>query len=196
MRRLLKKINKKALVVPFIFMIILSMTIVCASLSSTMLLNGEANLRVDADIRIIGISMIDPVNGAYEEANIKFGKDSADLFPTLPNIDSEITFKVTIKNNSSDIYVISAIDESLTNEYIISNKDDYVGTIINPNSQVELDITYSYDAEALPQVTTQTAKLNFKFEKPKADMIEYASEYTSETNVQDALDELFEIFDE
>lgn len=197
MRRFFKKINKKYLVVPCVFLIVLSMTIVCASLSSTMYINGDANLRVDANIRIKSVVMTNPVSEAYEEANIKFGKDTADLFPTLPNLDSEITFKVTVENNSNDVYVISAIDETLTNEYIVSNIDSYEGTIINSNSQVDLDITYSYDGEveSLPQVITQTAKLTFTFEKPSANMIEYTSNYTAETNVQDALDELYEIFE-
>ena len=197
MRKIIKKIPKSFYALFSILIVIMSMTIVCASLSTRMLINGNADVRIDTNIRITNVEMINPTSGAYETVNLKYSKDTADLYSTLPNLDSTISFKVTIENKSNKVFVLSSIDETLSNDKITSNISEYDGTIIDKNSTKEITITYSYvDGTAeLPADTTQTAQLQFNLEEPDASMIEYASEYTDKTNIQDAIDELFEIFE-
>ena len=197
MRRLIKRIPKSFYAVSIVLIVVMSMTVVCASLSTQMLLNGDATVRVAADIRITNVEMLNPVSGAYETVNLHYSKDTADLYSTLPALNSTISFKITVENTSNDVYVISAIGNTLSNNQITSNVTDFEGTIIDANDSEELTVTYQYDSEvsALPADTTQTANLSFTFERPNASMIEYSSNYTSQTNVQDALDELFSVFE-
>lgn len=195
--KLIRIIKKRALLFSSIgmFLVILCISICYASLNTEMMINGEAYVRVEEDIRVIGIKMLSVENEAYETYNSKYTKNSTNMYATLPNKDSTITYQVTIKNKSSDVYIISEITDELTNSDITYTVDDYkIGQAIPKESTITINITFKYSSSTLqPNITAQIATINYKFEKPYAMQLEFDNSNvdTTCTDVQCALDELY-----
>lgn len=97
-------IGKKYLWV-MVFVLICSISIVCASYNQTMMINGDAMLRVDADIRITNIELYSSTNEAYETYKSGYSKNSVNMYVSLPNIDSTITYEVTVTNKSGYLLI-------------------------------------------------------------------------------------------
>lgn len=190
------KDNKKYVVAPLLFFVILSMTIVCASFSQTMIIRGDAYVRVNADIRVTGVSIKTVENLAAQYADSQYSKNTSTMFVALPALNSKITYNVTVENKSNERYTIDSVSSNISNNTMKTNAEDYVNTIIEPNSTQTLEITYEYNTETLPENNKTTGTITFSFSKPTASMIQYSSQYTNCNNVQCALDELYELLDE
>ena len=134
-------------------------------------------------------------NDAIENSKAKYSSKSVMIDNTLPNLNSEITYTVTIENKTNDVYWIKNVTTTLSNADIVDDASDYQYQIIGGNQQVDIDITFNYGVETLPNVKTQSGLIAFVFEQPSAALIQYSSEYTNVTNVQDAIDELYELLD-
>lgn len=179
------------------FLLISCISISYASLNTELMITGEAIIRVDADIRVTDIKMLKVENDSYETFNSKYTKDSTNMYMTLPNPNSTITYQVTIKNKSNHAYIISAITDELINSNIIYRVDNYKEVQIVPkNSTVAMNITFYYSSDVQADDITQIATLNYKFERPYASHLEFdhTNVDTTCTNVQCALDELYERF--
>ena len=189
------KIPSKFYVLPLLLIAICTITMVCASFSEEMMITGDAYVRVDKDIRITDIKMVNPTHGAFEPYNAEFSTDLTAIYATLPSIESTITYEVTVENKTDDIYIVSSVTNDFNNENIVYDEDAIVGQVIPAKSSAVLTVTLKYNTDTLPENTTQSGTINYKFEIPSATAIQYSnSNYTSCTNVQCAIDELYDLY--
>lgn len=182
-----------------VFVLVCSISIVCASYNQTMLINGNAILRVDDLIRITDLKMSSTNSEGYETYNSQYSKNSTNMYVSLPKIDSTVTYEVTVTNKSGYLYIISDIESSLVNDAITYEITDYkVGDGIGAASEIKFNITLKYKegVKEVPNDYSQIASILFKFERPTAYMLAYdnSKSGTSCTDVQCALDELYELF--
>ena len=185
--------SKRNIVLAIICCTIVTMTVVCASFSQNMFINGNAYVRSSNAVRITNVAVKSATNGA-QNTFIKYSSKKMIFDASLPNIDSEIVYTVSIKNNSnSDVYLIKNVTESLSNVNITSDSSEYINQIIGKGQTIDVDITFKYGVETLPEAKNQSGTLIFTFEQPSAALITYSSEYTDATNLQDAIDELYNL---
>lgn len=150
-KNLLKYLNKvisKATMLPLfgILFVICFVSIVYSSLNNEMQITGEAYVRVDEDIRITSLEMIEATNGAYEMYNSTFSKNTTSMHVALPNTSSTITYQITIRNDTDDYYEVSKVIQSYTNstiKYSISLGDD---ALISKNSSKTFTIKFYYSS--------------------------------------------------
>lgn len=183
-----------------VFFLVCSISIVCASYSQGMIINGDAILRVDDDIRVTDLKMINASNEAYETYNSKYSKNSTSMYISLPRLDSTITYEVTVTNKSNYLYIISEITDSLINENITYEVSEYkIGEGIGNNSEIKFNITFKYKdgVKTLPNDFSQITSILFRFERPYAVLLSYdnSKSKTKCIDVQCALDELYKIYD-
>lgn len=111
-------------------------SIVYGVLNTDVFINGDAYVRVDKDIRITGVKLIEQTNGAHETYNCDYSKDTTSLQVALPSSDSSITYEVIITNKSDEDYVVTNIQEQsyLNNNvnYEIINLES--GTVIKEHT--------------------------------------------------------------
>jgi len=182
----------------FLLVGVLSITVISASFSEKLVIDGDAYVRVDADIRITNLEMTSVTGSAYELYNCKYSKDSISIYPYLPSLSSTITYQITVTNKSSDLYIISAITNTTnSNANIVYTIDYTIGESISGNSTKVITITYKYKdgLTNLPSEKTTNSTIEFKFEKPTAVMLAYDNSKTGINcdNVQCALDFIKEI---
>ena len=158
------KITFNKYLVIFLLMPFLFMALIYASFSSELLVNGSAMLRVNADIRITNLKVIEQSNGAYETYSSEFNKNSTSIYVSLPNIDSTITYEVTIKNSSTISYDLSdLVIESNSNDNINYEIDIEVGEEIPANSEKNFTIKLYYNSESTPTDNTDTLVIKYEF---------------------------------
>lgn len=183
-----------------VFVLVCSISIVCASYNQGMIINGDAILRVDADIRVTDLKMINVSNEAYETYISRYSKNSTSMYVSLPNLDSTITYEVTVTNKTSYLYIISEITDSLVNENITYEISEYkIGEGIGHNSEIKFNVTFKYkdSVKKLPNDFSQITSILFKFERPYALLLSYdnSKSKTKCVDAQCALDELYEIYE-
>lgn len=186
--------NKKLLFSTFgLFLVVSFVSISYASMNTSMMITGSAYVRVDEEIRIIGIKFLNAENGAYETYNGKYSKNSTNMYITLPNINSKITYQVEIENKSDHVYLVSDITGNLVNPNIKYTVENGVVKVVPKKSKITVNITFQFDGEVLPSDITQIATINYKFEGPTASHLEFDNSKvnTECTDVQCALDELY-----
>ncbi len=154
--------KNKSLFFITIFFIIIFNSIIYSAINSSMFINGEAHIRVEKDIRITNVKVLEQENGAYETYNNDYSHDSTSINATLPNINSTITYEVTITNKSDIDYEISEIiEKSYSNVNIkyeiidLKVSDIIIGntthkfkikltTISNENNQTIINLKYIF----------------------------------------------------
>ncbi len=179
-----------------LLLLICFITIVSSAYDQKMLITGKAYARVDEIIRVVDLKMLSVQNGAFETYNSRYGKDSVNMFVTLPQADSTITYEVTIENKSDKIYVISEINDEIENQNIQYTLDDYqLGEVISPKSKKTIHITFRYSASSGLENNKQTAMIYFKFVRPYAAIVSYDNSKSGSPchDVQCALDDLYRI---
>ena len=104
-------IEKNNIIILLISFIVLSNSIIYSALNTDMFIDGDAHIRIDKDIRIINLKVIDQTQGAYETYKGAFSKDTTSINITLPNSNSSIIYEITIKNTKDKDCIISDIKE-------------------------------------------------------------------------------------
>lgn len=140
-----KKIN---MIVIFCALILISsISIGYSILSSSLSINTNVTLRVDKDIRITAISNPTATNGAFEVYNGKYTENSTTFFVDLDELNSTISYTVTITNSGTNSMKVSKISIDVFNndnmKYTLSNLA--VGTVIPAGESIDYTITFSYD---------------------------------------------------
>ena len=168
----MRKNNKKKTWAPiiltcFAIVSILGMSIGYSALNTSLTLSGEAYVRVDTDIRITALNTLEATNGAYENYNSKYTKETTLIAVTLPNLDSTITYEATIANKSDKKYkLVDTILESTINPNIkfelIGIK---VGDFIEAHSEIKFAIRQSYNSASLPENKTNNLLIRYTFEQ-------------------------------
>lgn len=152
------------------FVFTISLSVGYAALNSSLKISGEANFRVEADIRITDIRLYETTNMALENYKSKYSKDTITMGADLKQIDSTISYKVKITNSGTvSMWIDSIIEEVKNNdnmEYVI----DGIGIkeLINPGDTKEFTIKIKYkdSVSELPDNTNIDTILKFNFVRP------------------------------
>ena len=78
------KKRKNILVSSLLLISIILATTIYSAFSTSLQIDGEAIVRSNNNIRITGIRITNQVNGAYEEFNNKYTKETTSMFVILP----------------------------------------------------------------------------------------------------------------
>ena len=148
----------------FLLLPILFSTLIYASFSNELMIDGIAHLRIPADIRITNLKVIEQNNGAYETYSSEYNKDSTSIYATLPNVNSTITYEVTIKNNSTISYDLSKIIiDTNSNENISYEMNIEIGEEIPNNNEKTFTIKLFYNKDTLPKDITDNLIIRYEF---------------------------------
>lgn len=120
-----------------IIITVLSTTIAYSSLSTTLNVKGEANVRAPSEVRIIEIKQSNNIN-TYENYNPKYTKNTITTSFNLIDNTSSITYTITIKNSSNEDKMIKSINGN--NNYKLDNYNLY--DVIEANSTKDINITF------------------------------------------------------
>lgn len=115
-----------------------------ALLSKSFSVSTDVAIRPNRDIRIVDVEGPILSGGAYETKNYRFSHDLLDITATLPNSDSKIQYKLTIKNSSGVNKAIKSVTDTFSSpgfSYEFTNFD--IDDVIRANSSVVLVVTVS-----------------------------------------------------
>jgi|GEM_PF-5857014 len=139
-----------------------------AYLSEQLNIATNVTVRVDKDIRITALSLPTLTNNASEQYNSKYTESTVTNNINLPNLNSTVSYTVTITNKGTDTMRIASIASDVFSnsnmEYTIEGAN--VGTIIQSGEEVTLTINYHYkdSVTAIPDDISLGSILSFAFE--------------------------------
>lgn len=141
-----------------IIIVILGLSVGYSALNTNLSISGDAVVRVDTDIRITDVKLLETSNGGTEMYNPNYSKDTTNMFVKLPS-NSKVIYEVTIENSSSDNYVLNNISNLSNVNYELENIK--VGDIIKNNSTIKFNVVISSD------ISLEEVNLNLKYEFKK-----------------------------
>ncbi len=193
----IKKYLKERYKVIIVIVVLLTMSVTVAAYDEKMLITGMGAIRVDADVRVTGITAKGN-NGGFETYNAKYGKESVYLYTSLPDNNSTVTYTVTINNKTNKLYIIYAMNTKYSSgstdiECNVANELKAIGKGIQKNGDTTIDITCKYKNGFTNK--TQITTIDFDFEIPTAEMLSYDNIQSGSScqNVKCALDDLYKI---
>lgn len=146
-------------------------------LSQELNVSSAVNVRVDADVRVMSLSVPTLTSGAYEQYNSRYTENSLVNNVVLPNLDSTATYTATITNNSSGYIKISNIvaDVFSNNAMTYSFDGVTIGTIINPETTISFTILFNYKSSTstIPDDTMLGSILVFSFTEYNPESLVY-----------------------
>lgn len=162
---------KNLFIIIGIFLIVLFNSTIYGALNTDMFIDGDAYVRVDENIRITGIKVLEQLGGAYEIYNSDYSKDTTSLQVALPSVDSMITYEVTVINKDTANYELyNIIEESYTNNEIMYEILDLEkGTIVDGKTTYTFRIkltTIENDSE-----NKGTLVLKYMFKEPQKEWL-------------------------
>ena len=182
----------------YIFIVlIITMAIGYASLNTNMQLAGTALLRTNIDLMVTGVEVSNVVGNAEEIEKADYGTEKIMLYNKLPDLTSQITYKLTIRNRTNMPYIISSTQDLYASNntnivYEISNNES--DKVINENSEKDVYVTIKYkDAlTSLPANTSKRTTVQLVLKTAQALMVSYDNSKTGLncSDVQCALDEI------
>ena len=142
-----------------------------AALNSDLKISGEANFRVESDIRITNVSLYETNNLAVENYTSKYSKDTVTIGTKLTQVNSTISYKVKVQNSGTVAMWIDSIEETKNNdniEYVLEGIG--LKELINPGEEKEfiVKIKYKNNITTLPNNTNLDTILKFNFIKPES----------------------------
>ena len=159
MRKILKK-YKSPFIILFLFFIFLFQTVAYSAFSATIKITGDSYARVDADIRITNISVLETTENSISEFE-DFNKESTKIQVNLPSQNSSITYEITITNKSSNDYLLTSIEEQNNTNTNVEYKIEEIEILdsITKNSTRKFLLILNNKSG----YTNQTATLNLKY---------------------------------
>ena len=177
--------------------LIVTMAIVYASLNTNMQLAGTALLRANIDLMVTGVEVSNVVGNAEEIEKADYGTEKIMLYNKLPDLTSQITYKLTIRNRTNMPYIISSTQDLYSSNntnivYEISNNES--DKVINENSEkyVYITIKYKDGLTSLPANTSKRTTVQLVLKTAQTLMVSYDNSKTGLncSDVQCALDEI------
>lgn len=182
----------------YIFIVlIITMAIGYASLNTNMQLAGTALLRTNIDLMVTGVEVSNVVGNPEEIEKADYGTERIMLYNKLPDLTSQITYKLTIRNRTNKPYIISSTQDLYSSNntnivYEISNNES--DKVINANSEKDVYVTIKYKDEltSLPANTSKRTTVQLVLKTAQALMVSYDNSKTGLncSDVQCALDEI------
>ena len=171
-----KMISKHSLILCLLLMTILLMGIGYAAINSiTGEISGTIIAEQQNDVFITSVEYVSDVEADLASSNITYYKgtymqSTVKLSETNPS--SEITYKVTVYNNSENTYpfLTTLFDEEFYDNpnivFEIKDTGFKVGDLINGKETKEIYITFKYKDGVLPENKTLNSNINFKIAEP------------------------------
>ncbi|MBQ8131229.1 MAG: hypothetical protein IJ193_01920, partial [Bacilli bacterium] len=128
-----------------ILVLLMFITVTYASFNTNLFINGNAYLRVDKDIRITNIHLLETEYNGYENTNSEYTVNSVSMDVSLPRQASSLTYEVTISNVSDKRYKITDILESSYNNKNVKYElvDASIGNIVEPHTEKTVTIKFT-----------------------------------------------------
>ncbi len=192
--------NYKSIIIIFTcFISVMFMSVGYSVLNTELTISGEATVSaapaIDG-IKVTNISVIEETNGAFQTYTPTFTDDTSNLFVTLPNLNSTITFLVEVTNETDIYYHLDFINELLQVNnsigYEIVNKE---AQYFLENSVTELEIRFFHKTDIISGIE-QSLNLEYTFaEVPyrRIDYIKYTGKQSLDTGIINTGDYEFEL---
>ena len=157
MKDFLQNNSKKIIIIFFVILFIFN-TIAYSGLATKLSIISEAMFRAQADIRVIDIKLDSSSEGAVESYSPKYNVNTTTTGFLLPNDDSSITYRVSVKNFGNVNQTIYDFEhKSINKDGIIAtitpieeDKDgDIIKRIIYPDQTIDFLITFKSTTPSL-----------------------------------------------
>lgn len=105
--------NKKIIFLSllFIYLLLNVINIGYSAFSTDLAISGDAIVRRDADIRIVGLELVSLNNGATERYGSTYSKSLTTMYVDLPNVNSSVTYRVDVLNKTGKYFSPNLIEE-------------------------------------------------------------------------------------
>lgn len=123
-----------------IFLVVLFNSVIYGALNTEMYIDGEAQVRVDRDIRITNLKVVEQTAGAYEKYSSSYSKNLTSMHVVLPNSNSTMTYEVDISNTGYAKYKVNDIVEEINS----NNKIKYEIINLDQSTIIENGATYTF----------------------------------------------------
>lgn len=173
---------KKLNIITIIILILLigSLSIGYSILSTNLSLNTTITLRSDLAVRITALSEPISINEAYENYTSRFTENTITNNITLPNLNSTISYDVTLTNNSGTAIKITDINNDVFNNsnctYDLTNIAN--NTVINNGENLIFRITYRYlnTITSIPDNQTLGSIIKINYEEYIPTILSYVTD--------------------
>ena len=128
-----------------ILVLIMFITVTFASFNTNLFIDGKAYVRVDRDIRITNIRLLETEYNGYENTNSEYTNRTISTDVSLPRQASSVTYEVTISNVSDKRYKITdIIEDSYDNKDVKYELiDASIGNIVEPHTEKTFKVKFT-----------------------------------------------------
>ncbi|MCL2383481.1 MAG: hypothetical protein FWC79_04960 [Oscillospiraceae bacterium] len=169
----LKKINIPISLIMAITMVsIFLVSVAFSALNEDLTISGDAVFRTEADVRITGLRLVSGTNGGMEDYNSQFAVAGIITGVTLPDLESTVTYEITVTNFTYQPFVLEEIlrtnfnNENMTYTLTgIEMVEDRIGGF----ETITFQITFRYrsDIATLPEEQSLGSRLELVFGIPQ-----------------------------
>lgn len=158
---------------------VLTLSIGYAYLSQNLGIDGRIVVQSKKDIRITNITNFTSQNGGYDRYNPTYTPDSITTNIVLPNLNSQVSYTVTIVNNGSvAMDVKSIVNSNYSNSNIVYSLNGISQSdVIAAGQTVNFTITFSYNSSltAVPSDNSLGLTVTFEFAEHTSSSLDYIS---------------------
>ncbi len=146
MKDKVKKYFKERYKIILLIIALCTVTVVSAAYDEEMTITGNGIIRVDADIRVTNVKLIDKTGESYEEYNSRYSKDKTSMFVVLPS-NTAITYEVEITNKNINNYYLKQIEleneleEGITYDILNYNSEELIDKNTTKKLQIQIKNT-------------------------------------------------------
>ncbi len=140
----------------FVMFVLVFISYGYAAFNTDLSISGEAQVRIDADIRITDIKMVG-YNNMNETFQSDYSKDTITMGVNLLDSSSSVTYEYTIVNKTNKNYVITDIIELKSNENVSYTNTATQDMVIPPNTSQKFQIALN------TYMTSQQVSLSLQF---------------------------------
>ena len=135
-----------------------------SALSSTRTINGSMRYTRKAGIRVTNIVLQGVTNSGTEQFSPSYNYNTTTTGVNLPNLNSTVSYTVTIKNYENEAKPLRLSITSNSNSNITFTSSNMpTNNMVPANSTVNITVTVKYGASTLPATTTDTMTIIYKY---------------------------------
>ena len=167
-----------------ILVLIMFITVSFASFNTNLFIDGKAYVRVDRDIRITDIHLLETEYNGYENVSSEYTNRTISTDVSLPRQASSLTYEVTISNVSDRRYKITDIIEDSYDNRDVKYEllDASIGNIVEPHTTKTFRVKFTNNTTVVEEDDVyQTLTYTFDYTGGEQEFIvPYDGDYTLE----------------
>ena len=167
-----------------ILVLIMFITVTFASFNTNLFIDGNAYVRVDKDIRITNIHLLETEYNGYENTGSEYTNHSISTDVSLPRQASSLTYEITISNVSDRRYKITdIIEDSYDNKDVKYELiDASIGNIVEPHTTKTFRVKFTNNVTVVEEDDVyQTLTYTFDYTGDEQEFIvPFDGDYTLE----------------